>query len=198
MAIKKIKLKTQKEALEAIKDRLLKNEKHDLASKVAEKERRRVIDQFEEDLESWIKINTIVDKDACEIVDRKANKYMKKHDLKNGISLIAGPSHGGYEVGVAAKEAGVPRWYIHRYVFGITHGIFLTEGDSVDIHHIDGNKMNSEDPRSLLALPVHIHKMYESNKYPEVDKLVEEIIKRTGKKKSVRRKGASKQCQSLE
>jgi hypothetical protein len=175
VAIKK--KKTQADHLAEAMQKVKKNPKSMLATRTAELEEKRVIDQFINDFDIWVEVNTIEDEYACEIREKKGDKHNLLYDEKNNVTFYTATN--GYEVGVAAYEAKVPRMSDYRYIFSITHDIYL-DSKSVDIHHLDGNHKNNS-PYNLLALPRHVHHLYENEDYSELNEAIEKLIKKTNK-----------------
>jgi len=177
----KPKKKTQVDALKDLLKKLKSFPDHNLANELAIKEEARAISQFEKDYDEWLKVYTIKNEKAYDnIIKVKANKHYKMYDTENGISLVIGSNPIGYEVSNAAKAAGTPRWYLHRYVFSITHNLPLIS-TSLDIHHINGNPKDNR-PRNLLALPAHIHRLYEINCPERLNKVIDKLIIDSGKR----------------
>lgn len=171
---KKIK---KADRLKEIEETIENHENSQLADELAKREGRRAIHQFEEDIEDWISINTIENRDACRLVEEYATIHKAMYDEVNDYKLMSGPREGSFEVGYGpAIEAGVPRRQIHVYVFALTHGSKV-KSSSVHIHHINGNRFDNR-PENLLALPSHIHGMLEHSRDNDIRAEVEEIVGR--------------------
>src|SRR6056297_561551 len=178
MAIKKLDLgKNLKKStkLKRIAEKIKSDEYSFLASETAKLEEERVIEQFKKDFDKWVIVNTIKDPNGCKIIKVKAVKNPAMYDEVNNYKLVSGPVKDGFEVGYGpAKEAGVPRWSIYRYVFAVTHKVWL-DSSSIHIHHIDGNHFNN-NPENLIALPNHIHNLLEFSNNKKLKSIINNLI----------------------